>query len=385
MNKSISIYIHIPFCVKKCAYCDFASFGGCMDRMGAYVDAVCREIRAQAAFYGRRKVRTVFFGGGTPSLLSPAQMQGIMDVLRESFYIEETAEISMECNPGTVTAEKLCAYRAAGINRLSIGVQSMDDALLSAIGRIHTKAQAADAVRMAREAGFDNVSVDLMLGLPGQSAEKWEETLREAIGLGVEHLSCYSLIIEEGTLLEAAVRAGTCAPLPDESAMDAMDEITARLTREAGFARYEVSNWAKPGRQSRHNIVYWDCEDYLGVGLAAHGDMDGVRFEHTADMEQYLAECENIASLNRPEGNNTGNDRMFERAMMGLRKVCGMDAARFERDFGKAPEAVWTETIAEMTRAGLMAREGDFLRLSARGMDVMNGVLTRMMEEFPGE
>ena len=153
MNNPISIYIHIPFCVKKCAYCDFASFGGCMDRMGAYVDAVCREIRAQAAFYGRRKVRTVFFGGGTPSLLSPAQMQGIMDALRESFYIEETAEISMECNPGTVTAEKLCAYRAAGINRLSIGVQSMDDALLSAIGRIHTKAQDLRTLQLEGQPG----------------------------------------------------------------------------------------------------------------------------------------------------------------------------------------------------------------------------------------
>ena len=385
MNNSISIYIHIPFCVKKCAYCDFASFAGCMERMGAYVDAVCREIRAQAAFYGRRKVRTVFFGGGTPSLMPGEQAARIMDALREGFYIEETAEISMECNPGTVTAEKLAAYRAAGINRLSIGVQSLDDALLGAIGRIHTKAQAADAVRMAHEAGFDNVSLDLMLGLPGQSAEKWEETLREAIALGVEHLSCYSLILEEGTPLEAAVRAGTCAPLPDEDAMIAMDEITANLTKDAGFARYEVSNWAKPGRQCRHNIVYWDCESYLGVGLAAHGDMDGVRFEHTADMEEYLETCGNIASLNRPEGNNTREDRMFERAMMGLRKIGGMDAARFARDFGMPPEAVWKRTIPEMTRAGLLMREGDFLRLTPRGMDVMNGVLERMMEEFPGD
>ena len=385
MNKPISIYIHIPFCVKKCAYCDFASYAGRMDCMERYVSAVCREIRAQAAFFGKRRVKTVFFGGGTPTLLTGAQAGRIMQALGACFYIEETAEITMEGNPGTLTGESLAAYRAAGVNRLSIGVQSMDDALLCAIGRIHTAAQATEAVRLARAAGFDNVSLDLMLGLPGQTAEQWEATLRAAIALEPEHLSCYSLILEEGTPLEAAVRAGTCAPLPGEEALERMDGITERLTREAGFARYEVSNYARPGRESRHNTVYWECESYLGIGAAAHGEMDGVRFEHTADIEEYIRSCENPEWLNRPEGNNTREDRMFERLMMGLRMSRGMDAARFARDFGVAPEAVWKETIPQMTRAGLLVRGGERLRLSARGMDVMNGVLERMMEEFPGE
>ena len=384
MNKPISIYIHIPFCVKKCAYCDFASYAGRMGRMDAYVDAVCREIRAQAAFFGKRRVKTVFFGGGTPTLMTGAQAAKIMDALRERFYIEETAEISMEGNPGTLAAEHLAAYRAAGINRLSLGVQSMDDALLCGIGRIHTSAQAKEAAALARAAGFENINLDLMLGLPGQTPQMWEETLRAAIALEPEHLSCYSLILEEGTPLFAAAQAGTCAPLPGEDALCAMDAITARLTAQAGYIRYEVSNWAKPGRECRHNVVYWECESYLGIGCAAHGEMNGQRFEHTADLEEYLKTCGNVECLNRPEGNNTREDRMFERAMMGLRMVAGMDAARFARDFGSSPQDVWKSTIPRMTRAGLMARAGERLLLTSRGMDVMNGVLTEMMEEFPG-
>ena len=385
MKNPISIYIHIPLCVKKCAYCDFASFPGRMAQAEAYVQAVCREVRAQAAFFGKRSVKTVFFGGGTPTLLTGGQLQRIMDAIGSGFYIEENAEISMEGNPGTLTLGNLRAYRAAGVNRLSLGVQSMDDALLDAIGRIHTAAQAEEAVLLARRAGFDNLNLDLMLGLPGQTAAQWEQTLSRAIAMEPEHLSCYSLILEEGTALFAAAREGTCAPLPQEDALEEMDRITESLTAQAGYRQYEVSNYAKPGRECRHNIVYWECEPYLGVGCAAHGDMDGRRIEHTADFEQYIRNCGDIACLNRPEGNNTQEDRMFERAMMGLRQVAGMDAARFAADFGAQPEAIWKRTIPQMTRAGMMTREGARLRLTKRGMEVMNGVLERMMEEFPGD
>lgn len=385
MNDAISVYIHIPFCVKKCAYCDFASFPGQIDLLGAYVDAVCREIRAQAAFFGSRRVKTIFFGGGTPTLLSGAQMEQILSALGSSFHIEETAEISMEGNPGTLSAENLRAYRRAGVNRMSIGVQSMDDGLLASIGRIHTRAQAQEAVRLAREAGFDNINLDLMLGLPGQTSAQWADTLERALELEPEHLSCYSLILEEGTPLEAAVAAGKSAPLPDEATMEEMDAITAQRLADAGYARYEVSNYAKPGYECRHNVVYWECLPYLGVGCAAHGEMDGVRIEHTQSVEEYIRTCENLACLNRKEGNNTREDRMFERAMMGLRMVRGMDAQRFARDFGVPPETIWKETIERMARAGLMEQRAERLRLTPRGMDVMNGVLTAMMEEFPGD
>lgn len=379
--ETISLYIHIPLCVKKCAYCDFASFAGRMEQRGRYVQAVCREIRAQAAFFGRRRVGTVFLGGGTPTLLTDDQVREILDTVRGRFDLAADAEITMEGNPGTLTLENLRAYRRSGVNRLSLGVQSLDDGLLRAIGRIHTSEEAAQAVRMAREAGFGNLNLDLMLGLPGQTPAQWKATLEGAIALGPDHLSCYGLILEEGTPLYASVQAGTCAPLPDEDAMEAMDALTAQLTRAAGYAQYEVSNYAKPGKACRHNIVYWECLPYLGVGLGAHSDLNGRRFYNPADWEVYMKMAEGGDTARDAEGENTREDRMFERMMMGLRQVRGVDAARFARDFGAEIEQVWPKTCAEMRRGGLMASKRERVFLTARGMQVMNGVLVALMEE----
>ena len=366
----ISIYIHIPMCVKKCAYCDFTSFCGRMKQREAYTEAVCREMREQAAFFGARRVETVFFGGGTPTLMTGAQIGRMLDTLRRCFALAADAEITMEGNPGTLTRENLESYRAAGVNRLSLGVQSLDDGLLRNIGRIHTSEEAKAAVAMARAAGFDNLNLDLMLGLPGQTPEQWARTLSEAIALSPEHLSCYSLILEEGTPLYAQAEAGACAPLPDEDALCEMDE---RLTRAGGYARYEVSNYAKAGRICRHNVVYWECLPYLGIGCAAHSDMDGTRFYNTEDFDAYLRGA--------PARTEDAGGRMFERMMMGLRMVRGVDEARFLRDFGRAPEAVWTKSLPRLMRAGMLAREDGRLYLTARGMQVMNAVLVEMMEE----
>ncbi|MBR3796434.1 MAG: radical SAM family heme chaperone HemW [Clostridia bacterium] len=379
--ETISLYIHIPLCVKKCAYCDFASFSGRMAQRDCYVQAVCREIRAQAAFFGRRRVATVFFGGGTPTLLSGAQITEMMRVVRECFDVLPDAEITMEGNPGTLDMENLRAYRAAGVNRLSLGVQSMDDKLLAAIGRIHTAKEAEDAVAMARKAGFENINLDLMYGLPGQNAIQWKETLQKAIGLAPEHLSCYSLILEEGTPLYDSVNAGECAPLPDEETMESMDALTLELTAAAGYSQYEVSNYAKPDRQCRHNIVYWECLPYLGVGLGAHSDMDRRRFYNPAEWESYLQMTGNDAAQRKGEGSCSQQERMFERMMMGLRQTRGVDAARFERDFGCTIESVWPETIAQMTRKKLMTSNKERILLTPRGMQVMNGVLVSLMEE----
>ena len=380
--EEISIYIHIPLCVKKCAYCDFASFAGRMGQRDRYVKAVCREIRAQAAFFGRRRVRTIFFGGGTPTLLAGGHVQKLMDTVRACFDVEADAEITMEGNPGTLTAENLAAYRKAGVNRLSLGVQSMDDTLLAAVGRIHTAKEAEDAVAMARTAGFDNINLDLMYGLPGQTAAQWQDTLERAMALLPEHMSCYSLILEDGTPLAASVQAGTCAPLPDEDEMDEMDALTREMTREAGYAQYEVSNYAKPGRECRHNIVYWECLPYLGFGLNAHSDMDGRRFYNPESWEDYLIMAESGETARDAEGNNSREDRMFERMMMGLRQVRGTDSARFKRDFGVSPEAVWPRTIADMKARNLMTHNNERIRLTERGMQVMNGVLVSLMEEM---
>ena len=380
--EAISLYVHIPLCVKKCAYCDFASFAGRMGQRDRYVKAVCREIRAQAAFFGRRQVKTIFFGGGTPTLLAGDQIQVIMDTLRDCFELLPDAEITMEGNPGTLTKENLAAYRAAGVNRLSLGVQSMDDALLAAIGRIHTAKEAEQAAAMAREAGFENINLDLMFGLPGQTAHQWRETLQSAMARAPEHLSCYSLILEEGTPREKSVQAGTCAPLPDEDVLDALDALTRDMTRAAGYAQYDVSNYAKPGRECRHNIVYWECQPYLGVGLNAHSDMDGRRFYNPESWEDYLIMAESGETARSQEGENSRNDRMFERMMMGLRQVRGVDGARFEADFGEVIDQVWPKTIADMTARGMMTHYNERIRLTGRGMQVMHGVLVALMEEL---
>lgn len=380
--EAISIYIHIPMCVKKCAYCDFTSFSGRMNQRDAYTDAVCREMREQAAFFGARRVNTVFFGGGTPTLMTGGQIRRIMDTLRACFDLAPDAEITMEGNPGTLSAENLAAYRAAGVNRLSLGVQSMDDGLLAGIGRIHTAAQAKQAVSMVREAGFENLNLDLMLGLPGQTAAQWRDTLGQAIALEPEHLSCYSLILEEGTPLERQVREGTCAPLPDEDALCEMDDCTEEMTRQAGYARYEVSNYAKAGKECRHNIVYWECLPYLGIGCAAHSDLDGRRFynpDHWEDYFQAIGQKKRTA-----EGDDSREERMFERVMMGLRMIRGMDEGRFERDFHMRPEEVWKKSIPQMKERKLMESGNGRLYLTRRGMQVMNAVLVEMLEETEG-
>lgn len=379
--KSISVYIHIPLCVQKCAYCDYTSYPKRLSQAGAYVEAVCREARTQASFFGRRSVRSVFLGGGTPTLLSGEQVRALLDALREGFDFEPDAEITMEGNPGTVTAQSLAEYREAGVNRLSLGVQSFDDGLLAAVGRIHTAEQAEQAVRDARAAGFDNLNLDLMHGLPGQTPEQWRETLARALSLSPEHLSCYSLILEKGTPLAAAVRAGRAAPLPDEEALARMDEITKTLMREAGFARYEVSNWAKPGRECRHNLVYWECLPYLGLGCAAHSDMDGRRFLNPSKWNAYMRLAASGETAREQEGDGDERGRRYERMMMGLRMVRGVDTARFAQDFGAQPEEVWPQTAALMKARDLMRRDTDRLALTERGMDMMNAVLVAMLVE----
>jgi len=377
----ISIYIHIPLCVKKCAYCDFASFSGRMAQRERYVSAVCREIRAQAAFFGPKRVHTVFIGGGTPTLLTGDQIRALLDCVRACFDLLPDAEITMEGNPGTLTPENLAAYRAAGVNRLSLGVQSMDDGLLAAIGRIHSSQEAVHAVHMARQAGFDNINLDLMFGLPGQTAAQWADTLDRAIALEPQHLSCYSLILEEGTKLYADVQAGRGEALPDEDTLDEMDALTLTKTQQAGYARYEVSNYAKEGCECRHNLVYWECRPYLGVGLNAHSDLGGNRFYNPEGWEDYLSMAEGDDPFRAQEGENDRESRMFERMMMGLRMVRGVDCARFERDFGTSIQRAWPRTLHDMTRGGLMTQYNERIRLTQRGMQVMNGVLVAMMEE----
>ncbi len=360
--KRISLYIHIPFCARKCAYCDFTSFPDKTDRIPDYLHRLEREMDEAISRFGNLAVDTLFIGGGTPSLLGGGDMARLMDAAAKRFSIAPDAEITCEANPGTLDLEKLRAYKSAGINRLSIGVQAFDDRLLKALGRIHTRDEAIRAVLMARDAGLDNLSVDLMYALPFQTLEDWRDTLKTAVGLPVRHISCYSLIVEDGTPMKALVDAKK-AVLPDEETAVCMQHAAAAFLKDYGFERYEISNYAQSGYESRHNMVYWTRGDYLGLGCAAHSLMNGARFSNTASLEDYLA-----GGAGDPPEALTGRDVYEERVMLGLRTKYGVPA-----------EILPKKALDRLTRGGLMAVENGRARVTQAGSDVLNAVILELI------
>jgi len=370
--KPLSLYLHIPFCVRKCAYCDFPSYSGQEEWLDEYICELCCDIFLASRRYKDRIINTVFIGGGTPSLLSPLNMQKIIHCIEYEFTLAPDAEITMEANPGTLTLENLKAYREIGVNRLSIGVQTLDDRLLRAIGRIHTRAEAIEAVHMAREAGFENINLDLMYGLPGQSIEDFRQTLCDALALDVPHLSLYSLIVEEGTPLCRQVDAGEITVPGDEETL-AMQHAAARLLEERGLYRYEISNYARAGFECRHNLVYWRRGEYLGLGCAAHSLMDGSRFSNTASLHDYLRGT-------RETGRELldAQDALEETVMLALRTAEGMDMDEYRMlcgaDFPKK-----NRIIDRLIREGMAHMRADRLALTERGMDVLNAVIEALV------
>ena len=278
----------MPFCLRKCAYCDFASWPDREALWPSYFDALEGELAGWAPRLANREVVTVFFGGGTPSLPPAEHICRLLEAIRRRFPMAQAPEITLEANPGTLTEAKLRAYRSAGVNRLSLGVQSFDDELLSSLGRVHSAKEAREAVRLAQSAGFENINLDLMYALPGQTMDQWQDTLRQAVELGVPHISAYSLIVEEGTPMARRVAAGE-AVLPGDEETVAMQREATKLLREAGLERYEISNYARPGRECRHNLTYWRRGEYLGLGCAAHSLIDETRFENPSRLEDYLS------------------------------------------------------------------------------------------------
>ena len=376
----IALYVHIPFCLRKCAYCDFASYPGMLAHAQAYLEALSLELNAQAGRFTACRVKTVFIGGGTPTLLSGMQVRRLLEGVRACFPVAADAEITMEGNPGTVTAENLTAYREAGVNRLSLGMQAAQDGLLETLGRIHRLRDVEEAVRLAHAAGFDNLNVDLIYGLPGQTPDDWRETLETALLLSPQHLSCYALIVEEGTRLALDLQEGRLSPLPDEEAERAMYTASIDAAKAAGLLQYELSNFARPGFECRHNLAYWECEPYLGIGCAAHSYMEERRFGNTDHVGAYIAALRAGKSPQTTCEALTPQDRIFERAMLGLRLTRGMDETRFARDFGVVPDAVWGEKLKRLIDGGLLTRHENFLRLTRRGMDVQNAVLIGLMD-----
>lgn len=371
------IYLHIPFCVRKCAYCDFVSFAeGCVPE--GYVEALLTELELVARGGGYPAAfDTVFFGGGTPSLLSGAQMKTILDALRVHFAIRADAEISMECNPGTVSPEKLAAYRAAGINRLSIGLQSTHDVLLNEIGRIHHFAQFLETLSSARAAGFDNINVDLMHGLPNQTLEQHLDSLKTVCDLGVQHISAYSLILEEHTPLYFRVEKGEVA-LPDEDLVADMQDAGIEYLEQRGYHRYEISNFAQDGFECRHNRNYWDNGEYLGFGIAAHAAVRQGRWTRFANVDSLDEYYRLLARGKRPLAETirlTQRDEMFECVMLGLRLVRGVDRARFFARFELDIAEAYPLAMEKLRKRGWVIETEQAIALNSKGLDLQNEAL----------
>lgn len=363
--KTLGLYIHIPFCRSKCAYCDFYSLAQSEERMDAYVDALRASLRDMASMAAGYAVDTVYFGGGTPSLLGAPRLSALLDAALGSFTVAAGAEITFEANPESARDEAaLRTLRAAGFNRVSLGMQSADDAELLAVGRVHTAADTEAAVDALRAAGFDNLSLDLIFGLPEQTRERWEKNLAAAVALAPEHLSCYALKVEPGTPLYA--RRDHVA-LPDDDAQADMYLAAADFLASRGYAQYEISNFALPGRESRHNLKYWTLGEYLGFGPGAHSDFGGRRFAVARDLDAFLR-GERVYSENAAV---TPQEREAERVMLGLRLTRGLPAVELT---GAA--AVLRECAAH----GLAEQSGGFWRLTPRGFLVSNAIILRVQE-----
>lgn len=372
----MELYIHIPFCVRKCLYCDFLSFPCLAGEKTAYLEALHQEILCCGRGREDGLVTSVFVGGGTPSLLTGDEMEGLFGTLRQQFVFAEDAEITMEANPGTLTEEKLEGYKKAGINRLSIGCQSVHDNELKKLGRIHRFADFTESFAMARKAGFTNINVDLMSALPDQTLASWEECLCRIMDLGPEHISAYSLIIEEGTPF---YEQQDTLSLPDEDTERRMYERTRELLREGGYEQYEISNYARPGFACRHNIGYWDQTPYLGLGLGASSYIDEVRYKNTPDMKEYLCQAKTGRFLREEEDTLTRENRMEECMFLGLRMTRGVSFAEFQEKFGVPMESVYGETIEHFVREKLLTIRENRVCLTEKGMDLANTVMAEFL------
>lgn len=404
-DKEMELYLHIPFCVKKCQYCDFLSFPADEDMQNAYVEGLLREI----SYYGTKcrdyVVTTVYIGGGTPSWLREELIEAVMAAVHQGFSFAPDAEVTIECNPGTVTDRKFAVYRRAGINRISIGLQSANAEELKLIGRIHTFDQFLKTFELARRNGFTNINVDLMNSLPGQTAESYYESLRQVVQLRPEHISAYSLIIEKGTPFYDlykfdAVKQEAGLPtdvLPTEDDVYRMTKMTEQLLAEAGYEHYEISNFAKPGYACRHNIGYWERVNYLGMGLGAASLMENIRYMNIREIYPYLEETMQIREGYWQE---TGEEtdamlpatnlhvsveriprkaQIEEYMFLGLRKIDGIKRDTFQQVFGIPVEAVYQEVLAHLQEEELLQKRAGRIYLTPKGQDLSNYVLAQFL------
>ncbi len=373
----LELYLHIPFCIRKCNYCDFLSAPAELSVQVRYMKALGAELAGRSAEAADHEVRSVFLGGGTPSVVPAEEIRYLLDLIREHYHVSADAEISMEVNPGTVDKEKLAVYRSAGINRLSIGLQSAVEEELRVLGRIHTFSQFLETYEAAREAGFTNVNVDLMSALPGQTLASYQRTLETVLALRPlpEHLSAYSLIVEEGTPFARLQEQG-CLALPDEDEDRLMYERTGELLARAGYHRYEISNYALPGYECRHNTGYWIRVEYLGFGIGAASLWQETRFSNAPSLEAYL---KSPLDVRTPPEVLTTQAQMEETLFLGLRLSRGITNTDFQRRFHHSLPEIYAPVIAQNVRDALLDWDGEHLRLTLRGIDLSNYVLAQFL------
>lgn len=381
--KPLSVYVHVPFCTVKCGYCDFNAYAGMDSLKTSYGQALVAEIGAWRHAFDGREVNTIGFGGGTPGEMQPGAIAAVIESVRRQTSLAADAEISLEANPGTTSLEYLQALQAAGVNRISFGAQSFDAAELVFLDRIHSPQAIGAAVRLARLAGIESVGLDLIYGLPGQQLASWLRSVEAAIDVASDHLACYALTIEDGTPLAERVNRGEVVPLDPDSVADMYEMASDRLSA-VGFRQYEISNWARPGHESRHNQVYWTDGDYLGVGAGAHGFVAGERYENMAHPRAYTATAlplrasgarpNTVIRAYRPDQATA----MFDWVTLALRRIDGFEPAQFEQRFGATLADALGEPLDECAAAGIL-EFGDRVQLTSRGRLMHGEVAVRVL------
>ena len=372
--KEVALYVHIPFCKQKCLYCDFTSFANHDGYMDEYVDSLISETKKRCKGY---KIKTLFIGGGTPSYLADKSLKKLMDALKELDYADNV-EKSMECNPGTVDNNKFQIIKDGGINRLSFGLQTTKDSLLKTIGRIHNYQEFKGNYLLARKLGFDNINIDIMFGLPDQTLDDFEESLYEIISLKPDHISAYSLIIEEGTKFYTMFQNGELN-LPDEEVERSMYVNTKTILESNGYYQYEISNYSKINKECAHNKVYWSLDEYIGVGLGASSYINNKRRRNTSNLKEYIEGIKSSKSIIKEEYVNTNKDNIEEFMFMGLRMINGIEEKEFQKRFNVNIDSIYQKQISDNINKGLLRRDSGRIYLTNRGVELSNCVMSDMI------
>ncbi|MCL2615560.1 MAG: radical SAM family heme chaperone HemW [Dehalococcoidia bacterium] len=376
MSTPLAVYIHVPFCRSRCNYCSFISFTGRQSDIPNYVAAVAHEIALRTVTDA--VVTTIYFGGGTPSLLPAGCIGQLLHVLRNHYHITDDAEITMEANPGTIDLEYLTELRRLGVKRLSLGVQSLDTGELKLLGRVHTAHEAKTAITQAKQAGFDNISLDFIYGLPGRNTKLWKNMLCTITNLGMQHLSLYGLTIEDGTTLQKRIKSGELAAVDNDSAATEY-ELASEMLPSAGLRQYEISNWALPGYESRHNTAYWKRTHYIGLGVAAHSFLNSQRIANTSSLDEYLSHLSHAKLPPQTIENIDPATALAESIILGLRLCQGVSADDIQAQFGIDLYKRFASPIEECSSYGLLERHGSVLRLTQRGRLLSNEVFWRFL------